>query len=230
VRSSRSNARAAAGLAAGVALALCAAPSVSAHRTDEYLQAARLAIDPGGVQIELDLTPGIAVAAGVLADLDGDRDGSISSAEEQRCVRRVLSAIALEIDGSPLSVKVVDSAFPAVEMVRQGNGTIRMRFAAPVPGLAPGAHQLRYRNAYRSDIGVYLANALVPASARIDISDQQRDVDQRELRIDYLLRAGSATLPVRGVVFSIAAGLLVLAVLLRRCAELHSRKPLPLPQ
>ena len=41
---------------------------VSAHRRDEYLQAARLALDPGRVQIELDLTPGIAVADAILVD------------------------------------------------------------------------------------------------------------------------------------------------------------------
>ncbi|HXI29434.1 MAG TPA: hypothetical protein VNG89_13440, partial [Vicinamibacterales bacterium] len=49
---------------------------VSAHRRDEYLQAARLAIDPGRVQIELDLTPGIALAEAILADIDRNRDGS----------------------------------------------------------------------------------------------------------------------------------------------------------
>ena len=43
-----------------LALTIAGGAGVSAHRRDEYLQAARLAIDPGRVQLELDLTPGIA--------------------------------------------------------------------------------------------------------------------------------------------------------------------------
>ena len=66
-----------------VTAVIAGAPSVSAHRRDEYLQAARLAIDPGGVQLELDLTPGIALAETIIADIDRNRDGALS-ADEQR--------------------------------------------------------------------------------------------------------------------------------------------------
>jgi hypothetical protein len=45
-----------AGLIAGTA------STASAHRRDEYLQAARIAVGPDRVRIELDLTPGMAVA------------------------------------------------------------------------------------------------------------------------------------------------------------------------
>ena len=52
---------------------------------------------------------------------------------------------------------------------------------------------LRYRNSYRSDIGVYLANALVPANDRVTVAEQRRDVDQKELLVDYVLRADPGT-------------------------------------
>ena len=44
---------------AWVLVLVAVAGPVSAHRLDEYLQAARIGIDPERVQIELDLTPGV---------------------------------------------------------------------------------------------------------------------------------------------------------------------------
>ena len=60
------------------ALMVGAGSATSAHRRDEYLQAARIAVDPDRVRIELDLTPGIEVADGVIAGIDTDRSGTIS--------------------------------------------------------------------------------------------------------------------------------------------------------
>src|SRR5438309_1415201 len=97
--------------------AVVATISLSAHRRDEYLQASRLAIDPDQVQIELDLTPGIAVAEGVLTEIDRDASGSISAAEARAYSARVLSTIALDVDGIPLRVELVDSAFPTIDSV-----------------------------------------------------------------------------------------------------------------
>lgn len=188
-------------------LAIVAGASLSAHRTDEYLQAARLAIDPDRVQIELDLTPGIAVAGDVLAGLDTDRDGSISPAEARTYLGRVLSGITLELDGAPLAVQVTGSTFPAVDAVRGGEGTIRIGLSAATSRLDAGVHHLRYGNAHRRDIGVYLANALVPASDRVAITDQQRDVDQHDLRVEYRLSPETTRLSDLSLWLSIAGAL-----------------------
>ena len=51
-------------------LAAIAAVPASAHRRDEYLQAARIAIEPGRVLASLVLTPGIAIANGLLGEID----------------------------------------------------------------------------------------------------------------------------------------------------------------
>src|SRR5580765_8182089 len=61
-------------LAVALAAAVTLGTAASAHRRDEYLQAARLAVEPGRVDLELDLTPGIEVAEAIIADIDGDRD------------------------------------------------------------------------------------------------------------------------------------------------------------
>ena len=55
--------------------------AASAHRRDEFLQAARLGVEPDRVELELDLTPGIAVADATIADIDRDRDGVLSAEE-----------------------------------------------------------------------------------------------------------------------------------------------------
>ena len=183
----------------------------SAHRRDEYLQAARLAVDPDRVQVELNLTPGIAVAAAVLAEIDLNANRSISVAEARAYADRVLRVVALDVDGIPLRLGLVDSAFPTLDAVLTGEGTIHIRAVASMPHLADGLHHLRYRNAYRSEIGVYLANALVPASDRVTIAAQRRDVDQRDLVVDYMLR-GQSTTTIRGALsFGITGALILIA-------------------
>jgi hypothetical protein len=100
----------------------------------------------------------------------------------------VLAAIALDVDGTPLTVRLSDISFPAIESVLNGEGTAHIRGTADLPLLSTGPHHLHYRNAHRPDVGVYLANALVPANDRVAITAQRRGVDQRDLIVDYTLR------------------------------------------
>jgi hypothetical protein len=179
----------------------------SAHRRDEYLQASRLAIDPARVEIVLDLTPGIAVAEQVLADVDSNHDHAISPAETTAYASRVMEAIALDVDGVPLRLELGDRTFPAREAVLNGEGTMRIRASASLPELSAGVHHLHYRNTHRPDLGVYLANALVPESPRIRITGQERDIDQRALTVDYELRRA----PVR-LLSGLAAGVVAAAI------------------
>ena len=201
-----------------VALALVAvAESVpSAHRLDEYLHAARLGIDPDRVELVLDLTPGMAVAERVLAEIDRDGDKAISPAEERAHAQRILSAITLDVDRQPVRVDLVDTTMPTIEAMRHGAGTMRLRVQASLPRLDGGDHQLRFRNTYRSDDAVYLANALVPASDRVTITAQRRDVDQRELTIDYTLRSTRSAGIGNGFLLAIAGAFLWLTLARRR--------------
>jgi hypothetical protein len=162
---------------------------VSGHRLDEYLQAARLAIDPGRVHLELDLTPGIALAEAVLADIDRNHDGSLSQEEQRAYGGRVLRALTLEVDGTPVRAQLGASSFPDVRAMRRGEGTIRLQSAATLPRLSRGPHQLLFRNRHHPVRSVYLANALVPESDRIAVTAQRRNGDQSELIIDYVVRA-----------------------------------------
>jgi len=190
--------------------------STSAHRRDEYLQAARVAIDPDRVDMVLDLTPGIAVAENVLADIDLDGNKTISPREAGAYSARVLSGVALDVDGTPLRLELIDSAFPAIEAVLKGEGTTRIHAAARLPALAAGPHHLHFRNMNRADVGVYLANAMVPASDRVAVTGQQRDFDQRDLVVDYVLRADPTIRTSRWLSSGMIAVLLWIAALRRR--------------
>jgi hypothetical protein len=207
-----------AALAFALATSVVASITVSAHRRDEYLHAARLAVEPGRVDIELDLTPGIAVAEVAIADLDRDRDGTVSQAEQVDYVSRALGAVVLDIDGHALLVEPISSTFPALNDIRRGDGTIRIHAGAALPPQAAGDHQLSFRNTDRLDANVYLSNALVPRSARIVITAQQRDPEQRALTIDYVLRpAPGVSMPTWLV--ATFASVAVLAALLMRPSQ-----------
>jgi hypothetical protein len=205
---------------AALALALAALAGVpaAAHRLDEYLQAARIAIDPDRVHIELDLTPGVAVARGILADLDADHDGSFTAGEARAYAARVQREIRVELDGQPLTLALTDSRAPAADAILRGEGVIRLQLTAAVPLLAGGPHQLFYRNGHRSDVGAYLANALVPASDRVAVLAQRRDVAQQELVIEYSLR-DSASMHAPSWLIAVA-GIVVTAILFARFRSL----------
>jgi len=195
-----------------VTTAIVCAAGVSAHRTDEYLQAARLAIDSGTVQIALDLTPGIALAEAIIADIDRNRDGSLSPDEQRAYGGLVMSALTLEIDGTPVRAQLGVTDVPGAEAMRRGEGTIRIQSTATLTRLSIGPHQLLFRNRHHPDRSVYLANALVPDSDKVAVTAQRRDVDQRELIIDYVLRAAPAA-PAGAWLWGSIAGAMVLSVL-----------------
>lgn len=183
------------GIAFAIALmtAVIAGTSGSAHRRDEYLQAARIEIETGRVALELALTPGIALGDAIIADLDFDGDGLLSREEQRAYAARVMNAVELELDGRRLQMQPLASTFPDLEAIRRGEGTIRLQANAVVPPRPAGRHQLVFRNTHRQDVSVYLANAVMPSDDHLIVTGQRRDRDQRELTIDYVVRGGTPT-------------------------------------
>ena len=149
---------------------------------------ARLDVEPDHIDLELDLTPGVAVASGIVGDIDGDHDGVFSPAERTAYAARVLERIVLQVDGQPLHGRLASATFPNADALRRGEGTIQLRSRVIVPSLSRGRHNVFFRNLYHPDGSVYAANALVPDSDRVRITAQHRDGDQREITIGYLMR------------------------------------------
>src|SRR5579864_121964 len=158
--------------------------ALDAHRLDEYLQATRVAIERDRVDLEIDLTPGVALAAQIFEAIDTDSNGAISSDEARSYANGVIDQLTLDLDGHRAALSLSGDRFPTFAEMRQGIGTIRLRATTPIAA-PPGRHRLRVRNEHRPDIGVYLVNALVPAASDIEITSQARDRLQHELRLEY---------------------------------------------
>ena len=186
---------------AALALSLYVSVSAAAHRLDEYLQAARVSLLVNAVVVELNLTPGVAVAPSVVAAIDGDRDGRFSDVEQQTYADRLRSDLHLAIDGVALPAELTRIEYPTLEQLTDGVGVIRIELRSTFSTSTAGHHEFSLRNDHRPEVGVYLANALVPMTAAIAIRDQRRDLDQRELRIEYDVTPGGTS----PIVFIVAA-------------------------
>jgi hypothetical protein len=163
---------------------LWAAAPADAHRLDEYLQATRIGVSQGRIDLEIDLTAGASIAQQIYALVDANGDGQINDAEGDEYARRVIDAIRLSVDTRPLSITLVSRTFPDQQAMRLGLGTIRLRATAPASA-GTGRHALVYLNTHVAASSVYLVNALLPSDERIQISAQERDVDQRGVTVDY---------------------------------------------
>ena len=172
--------------AVAVATLLCAMPAgVGAHRLDEYLQATRVAVDRDRIDLEIDLTPGVALAETIFDSIDTDRNGDISESEQLAYANDVLTALTIELDDHRQTPRLSDHQFPTFEEMRRGEGTIRLKATASLASMPAGRHRLRIRNDHRPEVSVYLVNALVPAVREIEIASQARDRLQHELRLEY---------------------------------------------
>jgi hypothetical protein len=167
-------------------LALLAFPSaVFAHRLDEYLQATLVAIEPNGVRLQINLTPGVDVAEQVLAQIDGDRDGAISKKEATAYAELLKRDLTLRVDGRKLKLKLTASQFPAPTELRTGLGIIQMEFSATHGPLATGAHRLTFENRHLMTVSVYLINAAQPKSRTIQITSQKRNDNQGTGEVEF---------------------------------------------
>ena len=175
-----------------VASAVAAAPAY-AHRLDEYLQAATIAVSRDRAVVQLRLTPGVAVFPRVFAAIDADGDGVASPAEQRGYAERVVRDLALAVDGERRPLRLVAAAFPDVAALRAGRGEVVLDLEAAVPPGA-GARRLTFENRHQHAIGVYLVNALVPRDSAVRITTQKRNPDQTWYALDYAL-AGERVAP-----------------------------------
>ena len=167
-----------------IALVLLLPGAAAAHQLEGYLQAARLSLALDRVGLKIDLTPGMDVAPAIFALITAKHDGRISEADGRAYANHVLNEIVMEIDGRKQHLELVRSDFPTFQEMIAGVGTIRIEARTTWTG-APGSHSLFFRNDHRRDCGIYLVNALVPASPEVVITAQRRDALQREIRVAF---------------------------------------------
>jgi len=171
-------------LVTAAALALACAMPAQGHQLDEYLQAARIGLEPDRIVVEMSLTPGAAVARQIFSSLDRDGDGRISAPETASYAETVRSDLVLELDGRTCPVRLLRAGSPRWSEMREGVGTIRLNAECGVP-VSRGRHRLRFVNNHRPEISVYLVNALMPPTSAIVIRSQQRDVRQHGIVLEF---------------------------------------------
>jgi hypothetical protein len=168
-------------------LALLSLPSDAfAHRDDQYLQATLVAVEPSGVRLQINLTPGVAVAEQVIAEIDRDRDGAISKNEAAAYAKLLHRDLTLRMDGRNLELKLTASEFVAPAELRTGAGIIQMEFSAIFGRLAAGSHRLTLENRHLTAMSVYLINAARPRVATVHITRQKRNENQSAGEIEFI--------------------------------------------
>jgi hypothetical protein len=140
--------------------------------------------------IEIQLTPGVAMLPVLMAAIDQDRDGRISPGEERAYVDRVAREVELRVDGVPAPLSLMESTFPSIEAMREGLGTIRLKLRT-----ARSGHRLRFENRHLPQISAYLVNCLAAPSDGLVVSRQRRDEAQRAIELEYSFGAGAVTGP-----------------------------------
>ena len=195
-------------LASSLLLAIGLAGGASAHRLDEYLQATLIGVTRDGVDVEIGLTPGVAVLPAVMAAIDRNRDGRISPEEERAYAGDVLTDVELEVDGKPVPLRLIDSRFPTVQAMREGLGTIRLNLRADRAG-----HELRFENRHLPRVSVYLVNCLASQGKSLLVGRPERDQAQRSIRFAYSFAEPPGTFPKPGWLVQTAFWLAVIGML-----------------
>ena len=169
---------------AGVLLFLALCRAGHGHRLDEYLQATRLDLHLDRVGIEMDLTPGIDVAARVIPWIDVNGDGTVSATEVEAYTDLVLHGMRFEVDGRPRPVKLLETQMAGMDALKSGAGAIRLQAEVFFDRLRGGEHRFFFQTQHLTNLSVYLVNALVPSSPHLKILKQDRDVRQTQIRLD----------------------------------------------
>src|SRR4030095_6286965 len=124
------------------AFVLASGAGMSAHRYDEFLQAARIGVESDHVRLEMSLTPGMAVASDVVREIDVDGDGVLSPGEQHSYAEQVLDHLTLLVDDSqPIRLALAQSNFPDPTAMQNGDAAIDIRLKADLPQLGDGAHR-----------------------------------------------------------------------------------------
>jgi hydrogenase/urease accessory protein HupE len=162
-----------------------------AHRLNEYLQATTIAVSPEGVTIQVRLTPGVDIAPTVIAGIDADHDGTLSSAEAQAYADGFVRDLSLAIDGRRAPLRLQSWSLASLPGMASGQGESTVTMTAAFTSGAV-AHELTLENRHQSGVAAYLVNALQPESADVRIAVQRRNYDQSQYAMAFTTGAIAA--------------------------------------
>ncbi len=202
-------------------LALGLAECASAHRLDEYLQATLIGVTREGIELEIRLTPGVAIMPVWMAVVDQDRDGRISAGEQRAYVDRVVREVELRVDGVPAPLSLVESSFPPLEAMREGLGSIAIKLRTPRTG-----HELRFENRHLPEVSVYLVNCLADSDGLV-VTRQERDKAQKSIAFDYSFAGAVPLGPFWPAAIGIPLVMRMAFLIYKRCTTPSAYNPVP---
>lgn len=167
------------------AILLSMGTHAAAHRLDEYLQATLISVEKNRIQMQVRLTPGVAVFPFVLAIIDTNADGVISESEQRVYAERLVRDLSVTVDGARLRPRLVSTKFPETGEMKEGRGEIQLEFVADLPRNGPN-RRLLFENHHQSRIAAYLVNCLVPHDPDIRLLAQNRNESQSLYQLDYV--------------------------------------------
>jgi hypothetical protein len=176
-----------------------------AHRLDEYLQATLVLIEPDSIRLQINLTPGVAIADQVLAQIDRNHDGVISPEESAAYADALQRDLTVRLDHRPLNVRRTALSIPAPAELESGSGIIQVEFSIAPVAVSAGRHQLQIENRHLPAMSVYLLNAAQPRSQSIQITRQQRNLNQSTGEIEFSVNQPAHASGIAGLVALVAS-------------------------
>ena len=196
-----------------------------AHRLDEYLQATLISVEKTRAQLEVRLTPGVAIVPMVLAEIDRNGDGVMSEAEQREYAERVVRDLAVTAGGERLTPRLVSAKFPSIDEMKDGSGEIQIQLETSLRNDVRN-RTLSFENGHMRQISAYLANALVPSDPGLRITAQERNSSQSVYRLDYVVAGPGSDWAVWGCVGALGLLLLGRIVLSKRAPRFLRREAL----
>jgi hypothetical protein len=166
------------------AIVFLAQESASAHRLDEYLQGSLISVEKNRLQVQMTLTPGVAVFPLLIRSIDTDADGVISDNEQRAYAQQVLHDLSLIIDGERRTPQLLSVRFSTVDEMKEGRGEIQLGFIADLPR-GGRARKVVFENHHQRQIAAYQVNCLVPRDPDIRIAAQKRNYSQSVYQLEY---------------------------------------------
>lgn len=158
---------------------------VSAHVDDELLQMVYVTLTARGVNVEVQVTPGVLVSDALLRLIDTDGDGVISESEAEAYVDLLRRSLSVSFEDESVAVEVVRSSFPEGDLLRRGGGTITVHFAAAAPNSGAPEHAVTVTNSYAPMQTVVQGSVTLLADYPVDVEAIAHIDEGRGLSVRY---------------------------------------------
>lgn len=183
-------------LVAFVVIGLAQPVITSAHPLDEFPELTYLTISPTNITIELDVTPGVLLAAETLAQIDTNGDNTISDTEARTYVEMIVGKLSLSVDGTAIPVTLTSYTMPAVLNIQAGYGEIEIVATADLPTAVEDStttHEIAYTNGFTPAKAKYQVNTFIEQGATISLGAQNRSDDQQSINVAFAIGGTIAT-------------------------------------